>query len=141
MSKGPPPAQLFSLTIERRNLRRAIWSDLYHFLIARSWVRLLGLVATVYLVVNSLFAGLYLLGNEAVTGAHGFAEHFFFSVETMSTIGYGTMAPRTPYAHVLVTLQAFSGTLFLAVVTGLVFSKFARPTARVLWSRTKSSGA
>jgi inward rectifier potassium channel len=130
-----PPARFFSLSIERRNLPRAVWSDLYHHLMARSWLRLLGLVAFIYLSVNSIFAGLYLLGHEAVNGAHGFFEHFFFSVETMSTIGYGTMSPRTPYAHTLVTLQAFSGTLFLAVVTGLVFSKFSRPTARVLWSR------
>jgi inward rectifier potassium channel len=135
MAKQPLTARLFSLTVERRNLRRAVWSDLYHHLIARSWARLLALIATVYLAANALFALLYLAGNEAVSGAHGFGEHFFFSVQTMSTIGYGTMAPRTTWAHVLVTFEAFAGTLFIAVVTGLVYSKFARPTARVMWSR------
>jgi inward rectifier potassium channel len=125
----------YQLPIERRNTRRAIWSDLYHFLIDRSWSALLGLIGAVYLVANTLFAALYQLGTESVAGAHGFADHFFFSVQTMSTIGYGTMAPRTTWAHLLVTTQAFSGTLFLAVVTGLIYSKFARPTARVLWSK------
>jgi inward rectifier potassium channel len=129
------PRRTLVLPIERRNVRRAVWSDLYHFLIDRSWPALLGLIASVYLVANTLFAGLYLAGEESVAGAHGFGDHFFFSVQTMSTIGYGTMAPRTTWAHLLVTMQAFSGTLFLAVVTGLIYSKFARPTARVLWSK------
>jgi inward rectifier potassium channel len=130
-----PPRRNFSLPIERRHVRRAIWSDLYHFLIDRTWAALLGLIAAVYVVANTMFAGLYLLGHDSVAGAHDFADHFFFSVQTMSTIGYGTMAPRTTWAHLLVTTQAFSGTLFLAVVTGLIYSKFARPTARVLWSK------
>jgi inward rectifier potassium channel len=127
--------RFFAATVERRNLRRAVWSDLYHFLIDRSWSHLLGLVAAVYVTANAIFAGLYMLGGACVQGASGFLEHFFFSVQTLSTIGYGTMAPRTTYAHLLVTMQAFVGTLFLAVVTGLVFAKFARPTARVLWSK------
>jgi inward rectifier potassium channel len=124
-----------TLPIERRNSRRAIWSDFYHFLVARTWAALLGLIAAVYVLTNMIFAGLYELGTESVAGAHGFADHFFFSVQTMSTIGYGTMAPRTTWANLLVTMQAFAGTIFLAVVTGLIYSKFARPTARVLWSK------
>jgi inward rectifier potassium channel len=127
--------QLFNISIERRNARRAVWSDLYHFLIDRSWRHLLGLIALVYVTSNALFAGLYLLGADSVAGAHSFGDYFFFSVQTMSTIGYGTMAPHTTWANLLVTVQAFAGTLFIAVVTGLIFSKFARPTARVMWSR------
>jgi inward rectifier potassium channel len=127
-------ARLFAIPVERRNVRRAVWSDLYHFLIDRSWSHLLGLVAAVYIAANVLFAGLYKLGGDCVQGAHSFLDNFFFSVQTLSTIGYGSMAPHTTYAHLLVTVEAFAGTLFLAVVTGLVFSKFARPTARVMWS-------
>ena len=123
------------LGVERRNIRRAPLADLYHNLIARSWGRLLGLLVVVYLTANVVFATLYDLGGDCITGARGFKDLFFFSVQTLSTIGYGTMSPQTTYAHVLVTFQAFSGTLFLALVTGLVFAKFSRPTARVMWSK------
>ncbi|HEY1585239.1 MAG TPA: ion channel, partial [Polyangia bacterium] len=91
--------------------------------------------AAVYLVGNLLFAGLYILGGDCVMGASSFADYFFFSVQTLSTIGYGTMVPKTTYAHILVTFQAFGGTLFVALVTGLVFAKFSRPTSRVMWSK------
>ncbi|HEX8950433.1 MAG TPA: ion channel [Polyangia bacterium] len=123
------------LGVERRNLRRAPLADLYHNLMARSWGRLLGLVAAIYLVTNVVFAALYRLGGDCIAGATSMKDYFFFSVETLSTIGYGTMAPKTTYAHVLVTFQAFGGTLFVAIVTGLVFAKFSRPTARVMWSK------
>ncbi|MCA1663541.1 MAG: hypothetical protein LC659_04610, partial [Myxococcales bacterium] len=123
------------LGVERRNIRSAPLADLYHNLIARSWGRLLGLVASVYLATNFLFAALYRVGGDCVAGATTFRDLFFFSVQTLSTIGYGTMAPKSTYAHVLVTFQAFGGTLFVALVTGLVFAKFSRPTARVMWSK------
>ncbi len=123
-----------AIAVERRNIRRGVLSDLYHFLMDRSWTHLLGLCATVYLAANFVFALLYRLGGDCVSGASSFRDLFFFSVQTLSTIGYGTMAPKTTWAHSLVTVQAFAGTLFLAVTTGLVFSKFSRPTARVMWS-------
>ena len=131
MAQQPPSF----IDVERRNIRRAPLADLYHTLIARSWGRLLGLLASVYLLTNLVFAALYRLGGDCIAGATGFRDLFFFSVQTLSTIGYGTMAPKTTYAHVLVTFQAFGGTLFVAIVTGLVFAKFSRPTARVMWSK------
>jgi inward rectifier potassium channel len=131
MARQPPSF----LGVERRNIRSAPLADLYHNLIARSWGRLLGLVASVYLATNLIFATLYRLGGDCVTGVTNFRDMFFFSVQTLSTIRYGTMAPKTTYAHVHVTFQAFGGTLFVALVTGLVFAKFSRPTARVMWSK------
>jgi inward rectifier potassium channel len=127
--------QIQTFAVERRNVRRAILSDLYHFLIDRSWGHLLGLLAGFYAVANLVFAGLYMLGGDCISGATTFKDHYFFSVHTLSTIGYGTMAPRTTYANVLVAVQAFLGTVFVAVTTGLVFAKFSRPTARVMWSK------
>jgi len=131
MARQPPSF----LGVERRNIRRSPLADLYHNLIARSWGRLLGLLATVYVAANVVFATLYDLGGNCIAGASGFRDLFFFSVQTLSTIGYGTMVPRTTYAHILVTFQAFGGTLFVALVTGLVFAKFSRPTSRVMWSK------
>lgn len=129
------PRPFNSRLVERRHENRVFWTDLYHNLVARSWLRLLAIIASFYLVTNVGFACLYAAGGDCVMGAHRFLDLFFFSVQTLSTIGYGTMAPATTYAHSLVTVQAFIGTLFLAVVTGLVFSKFARPTARVRWTQ------
>ena len=85
--------------VERRNLRRAPLADLYHNLIARSWGRLLGLVAFVYVSANLLFAALYDLGGDCIAGASGFKDLFFFSVQTLSTIGYGTMQLRVAVAR------------------------------------------
>lgn len=120
--------------VERRNVRRRILTDLYSFLMQRSWRHLIALAATVYLSANVVFAALYDLGGACISGASSFRDLFFFSVQTLSTIGYGTMAPQTTYAHSLVAVEAFSGTIFLAVTTGLMFAKFSRPTARVMWS-------
>jgi len=85
--------------------------------------------------IHAIFAGLYQLQPGAISGGDGsFEAAYFFSVQTMMTIGYGTMSPATLYGHVLVAAEAFFGMLTTAVLTGLVFAKFARPTANVLFS-------
>jgi len=90
-----------------------------------------------YLTGNCMFALGYLAGGDGIENArHGsFSDAFFFSVQTMATIGYGKFAPRTLFAHILVTLETFVGLLGVAMTTGLTFAKFSRPTARVLFSR------
>ena len=124
------------LEIVRRGLDLPLGSDLYHFLRTASWPRLVGTVAATYLGANVLFAAAYLAGGECIAGAEpgSFRDAFAFSVQTMSTIGYGAFAPATTYAHTLVLVEAFLGMLFVAMVTGLVFTKFSTPTARVLFS-------
>jgi inward rectifier potassium channel len=116
---------------------RAYLGDLYHFVLAASWVRLLTALVALYVGSNGVFAAAYLLGDHSIQNARpgSFADAFFFSVQTMATIGYGTMVPRTLYANVLVSIESLVGLLGLAMVTGLVFAKFSRPTARVLFSR------
>src|SRR5438046_3115332 len=122
--------------------RRLIPADLYHLLLTSSWPRLLGLLAIGYAAANALFALGYLLEPGALENARpgSFADAFFFSVQTMATIGYGRMVPRTFLANALVTLETLTGLLGLAMVTGLVFAKFSRPTARVLFSRVAVIG-
>jgi inward rectifier potassium channel len=111
-------------------------SDVYHFLIVAPWPLFLSLVACAYIGMNVVFAVLYLAGGDCIANARAgsFADAFFFSVQTMATIGYGAMAPATVYAHVLVAGEAFFGLLGVALATGLMFAKFSRPTARVLFS-------
>jgi len=125
------------INIVRAGVARGYLNDLYHFLLVSSWPRLLAILLGLYLTSNVLFACAYLLGDHAIVNARpgSFADAFFFSVQTMSTIGYGVLAPRTPYANVLMTTEAFIGLLGLAMVTGMIFAKFSRPTSRVLFSR------
>ncbi len=117
-------------------LPRAGWHDAYHDLLTMSWRRFFVLVFAGYLALNALFAVGYHALGDAIEGARAdsLADAFFFSVQTLATIGYGRMAPRTLPANVLVTVEALLGMVGLAVTTGLVFARFARPTARVLFS-------
>jgi inward rectifier potassium channel len=109
--------------------------DFYYFLIATSWPILLLCFVGVFLGTNALFGGLFaLFGGVESARPHSFVDGFFFSVETMGTIGYGEMTPRSVPAHLLVTVESMLSMLFLAVVTGLVFAKFSRPRARVAFS-------
>ncbi|HUK65911.1 MAG TPA: ion channel [Anaeromyxobacteraceae bacterium] len=111
--------------------------DLYHTLLTMPWRSFFGVVLAGYLVVNSLFALGYLALGDAILNARpgSFLDCFFFSVQTLATIGYGQMAPRTLGANILMSLEALLGILGLAITTGLVFARFSRPTARVLFSR------
>jgi inward rectifier potassium channel len=110
--------------------------DLYHLLIGAPWWSVLLGTAVIFLVINTGFAVAYLL-TDGISGARrgSFWDAFFFSVQTMGTIGYGTMSPANFAANVLVTLESMVGLLGLAMVTGLVFSKFSRPVARVMFSK------
>ena len=113
------------------------FTDLYHAFLEASWPAALGFLGVVFVVANVVFALLYLACGDCIAGARpgNLLDAFFFSVETIATIGYGQMVPRTTLANVLVSIEAFCGLLGVALVTGLVFSKFARPTARVMFSK------
>ncbi len=118
-------------------LPRPWFRDLYHFALRISWSRFLLLGISLYIAANAVFALLYLIPGDAITNAQpgSLADAFFFSIETMATIGYGVMAPATFYANLLMTVETGVGLMLIAVATGLVFARFSRPTARVLFSR------
>jgi inward rectifier potassium channel len=122
-------------TFWRSNLPSDPLHDLYHLLLSATWPQLLGLYALGFLTINGAFALLYWAGNDTVEHATTLADEFFFSVQTMCTIGYGVMAPHGLYANLLATLEAFSGVVMFSIATGIAFTKFSRPTARVLFSR------
>jgi inward rectifier potassium channel len=107
--------------------------DLYHFLLRVPWWVDVALLSTVF-VTNLVFAAAYHL-TGGVGNAHGFVDEFFYSVETMGTIGYGEMYPMTRAAHVVVTFEALTQIFLLAVTTGLVFAKFSIPRARVQFAQ------
>jgi inward rectifier potassium channel len=89
-----------------------------------------------FLLTNAAFAVVYASEPGAIANARpdSFEDAFFFSVQTMATIGYGTMAPVTRFAHLVVTIEAMVGILSVALVTGITFSKFSRPSARIVFS-------
>jgi inward rectifier potassium channel len=113
------------------------WRDPYHLLLTLPWLGFLSTIALVYVFVSACFAGLYLLEPNSIANArpHSFVDAFFFSVQTLATIGYGVMNPQTVYANIVVTIEAMSGLIGIAVMTGLAFARFSRPTARVLFSQ------
>ncbi|HEX3851482.1 MAG TPA: ion channel [Polyangiaceae bacterium] len=121
---------------EIKNLDQRWFADMYHYMLAVSWRRLLGVFFLVYCATNALFAFFYWVGGDDISNARpgSYADAFWFSVQTYATIGYGGMAPATTYAHVLVTLEAFVGMMAMALGTGIVFAKFSRPTARIAFS-------
>ncbi len=129
------------------NVRRVglPWAEavsLYHDALTARWPHFLGWVVAIYLSINLLFGIAFaLLGPDALVGAgHEMAggtlsRAFFFSVETFATIGYGSLIPNGLLAHWLMTLEALVGVLAQALITGLFFARFARPTAAVTFSR------
>jgi inward rectifier potassium channel len=122
-------------SIEAIGLPSAPMLDLYHRILTMRWRSFFALATLYYVGIHAIFAGLYQLQTGAISGGDGsFEAAYFFSVQTMMTIGYGTMSPATLYGHILVAAEAFFGMLTTAVLTGLVFAKFARPTANVLFS-------
>jgi inward rectifier potassium channel len=113
-----------------------VFEDLYHFLVTSSWPALIGLIGAAFTFANLLFAAGYYFDQGIENARSGsFADMFFFSIQTMATIGYGKMEPVTMFSNILVSIEAFTGLLALALITGLVFAKFSRPTARVRFTR------
>lgn len=141
-----PPARMVARVRSDRILRLGPrtrwWRDPYHHALTISWWAFLLLAGGVYAGANALFAGLYLLQPDAVAhvASRDFADAFFFSVQTMLTIGYGVLVPQTAYANILVAIEALLGILMLAMTTGLMFARFSRPTARVLFTRNAVIG-
>jgi inward rectifier potassium channel len=130
------------LTLADRNNSTSVegtehyFSDFYHQLLTSSWPLLLLQIAGAFVAVNLLFAlTFYLAGGVENMRLGHFEDAFFFSVETMATIGYGKMSPVTLVANIMMSVEALIGMMSLALMTGLIFSKFSRPTARVRFSR------
>lgn len=125
-------------TVVSIGLPRALWRDAYHVLLTMTWPRFFGLLVIGFLVVNLSFALCYRSLGDGIENARqgSLQDAFFFSVQTLATIGYGKMAPRTLAANLVVSAEALLGMIGLAVTTGLVYARFARPTARVIFSRT-----
>lgn len=118
-----------------------LFSDFYHRAMSKSWPQLLAMICAVYLCINLVFGLVYAIlgaasydGLNAHSGIRFFLDCFFFSVQTFSTVGYGKISPITIPANLVVTLESFTGLLSVPILTGVFFSKIARPNARIKFS-------
>ncbi|MBI1859580.1 MAG: hypothetical protein HYR96_01510 [Deltaproteobacteria bacterium] len=124
-----------NLKIRRINARRAVLNDTYVSLIQMPWRYLMLIVFGAYLIVNLAFGSFYFFVREGLHPDNlSFLDCFFFSVHTFSTVGYGNVFPQSSIVHLTIVLETFFGLVSLALMTGLIFSKFSRPTARFIFS-------
>ncbi len=113
------------------------WREPYYLLLTLPWWGFLSLAVFFYVLVNALFALGFLMGGNCIENATpgSFSDAFFFSVQTLTSIGYGLMYPTTTYADTLVTIEALVGIIGIALITSLAFTRFAQPTAKVIFSQ------
>jgi inward rectifier potassium channel len=148
VSEAAPPAAprppRHSLAKTPRGVRMVVvrgqdsgrFRDFYHAMLTASWPMFFLQLAGMFTIVNLVFALFYVADRGGIANARpgSFADAFFFSVQTLGTLGYGVMAPHSLYANFLVTVESFSGILTIALFTGIIFARFSRPFARVLFS-------
>lgn len=127
--------------IDRRGIPFLESFSLYHYLITISWVKFCLLILTAFIIVNVLFAFLYLAGGvenfagiETSGSFDRFINEFFFSSQTFTTVGYGRINPVGIYSNVISSVEALTGLLSLALATGLLYGRFSRPVAKIMYS-------
>jgi inward rectifier potassium channel len=124
--------------MESRGAPGGFWSDLYHSSMTVHWPAFFGSAALIFIALNTVFGVLYWLGKDPIANVSPELplplSLFYFSIETLATVGYGDMHPQTNYGHLIATVEIFTGMSFLAVMTGLIFARFSRPRARFVFA-------
>jgi len=137
--KRPPkpiPIAMGDIGLAKMGAARFDVHDPYHLAVSLSWPAFVAALLAGWLVINLLFALLYVLSPGDIINARpgAFSDAFFFSVETLATVGYGVMAPSTTYGHIISAAEIVTGTAFTAIVTGLLFVRFSRPKAKIVYA-------
>jgi inward rectifier potassium channel len=129
-----------SFNVHRKGFRIQDHS-IYQVLITIPWIQFHLVVLLTYIVLNSLFAALYLFagiehlqGADASTPVDAFLSAFFFSIHTFTTVGYGTIAPKGIGVNIIAAVEAITGLMSLALATGLLFGRFSKPSAKIGFS-------
>ncbi|WP_374357125.1 ion channel [Chitinimonas sp.] len=132
----PHRIRLGDRDVVTHGLPRPFGANAYHVALTASWPRFFFGTGLAFMLINTVFALLYMLGDNAIANLYpaGFWGAFFFSVETLATVGYGDMHPASTYAHIVATIEIFLGTTSVAIVTGLVFARFSRPRAMIVFA-------
>jgi inward rectifier potassium channel len=122
--------------LRKAGAARYDWRDPYHMAVTASWGTFTLTVIAVYAVINTFFALLYLAFPGSVTNLKpgSLLDAFFFSIETLATVGYGLKAPITFWGHTIASCEIICGMAYTAIVTGLIFVRFSRPRAKILYA-------
>jgi inward rectifier potassium channel len=114
------------------------WADISHRCMTASWPSFIAGAAAIFLTFNAIFACLYWVGDQPISNvpAGDYIDYFYFSIETLSTAGYGDMHPQTHYGHFVAAVELFTGIFSMSLMTGLIFARFSRPTARLLFANS-----
>ena len=132
----PPPAPLRGRRALIRGQDKSRWTDFYHFALTMPWWAFFAGMAGIFAAVNLIFAALYMLDPGGIAGAKdNFWDEFLFSVKAIGSLEVGGMAPRSAYAYTLVVSEAFLGFVYVGLMTSVMFARFSRPKARVMFSR------
>jgi inward rectifier potassium channel len=125
-----------SYSLIKKGVPRYDWADPYRLAVSLSWPQFLAGLLTVYLLMNAIFALAYVAVPGCIANArpHVFSDAFFFSLETLATVGYGELYPATFYGHAVASCEIILGVAFTAILTGLVFVRFARPRAKFVFA-------
>ena len=136
-TRGSRELRLDDRVVIEHGMPTPLWQDLYHRALVVRWPMFFVSLAMLFLLLNTAFATLYMLGDGSIANQFpkGFGGAFFFSVETLATVGYGDMHPQTIYAHWIATLEIFVGMSGIALATGLIFARFSRPHAKIVFAR------
>lgn len=132
----PRVIRLGGREIIAEGLHLNFWADISHRCMTASWPSFIAGAATVFLVFNAIFACFYWIGDQPISNvpAGGYIDYFYFSIETLSTAGYGDMHPQTHYGHFVAAIELFTGIFSMSLMTGLIFARFSRPSARLLFA-------
>ena len=128
--------QLGGREIVTEGLHLNFWADISHRCMTASWPAFIGGAALVFIAFNAVFAMLYWIGNQPISNVPGgaYIDYLYFSIETLSTAGYGDMHPQTHYGHFIAATELFTGIFSMSLMTGLIFARFSRPNARLLFA-------
>src|SRR3984957_6807796 len=116
--------------------RLSFWADISHRCMTASWPAFIGGAVLVFVVFTAVFALFYWIGDQPIANVPGgaYIDYLYFSIETLSTAGYGDMHPQTHYGHFIAAVELFTGIFSMSLMTGLIFSRFSRPNARLLFA-------
>ncbi len=125
-----------SREIITEGLNLNFWADISHRCMTASWPSFIGGAALVFVVFNAIFAVFYWIGDQPISNVpdRSYIDYLYFSIETLSTAGYGDMHPQTHYGHFIATVELFTGIFSMSLMTGLIFARFSRPNARLLFA-------
>src|ERR1700737_1418311 len=128
--------QLGGREIVTEGLHLNFWADISHRCMTASWPAFIGGAALGFIAFNAVFAMLYWIGKQPLPNVPGgaYIDYLYFSIETLSTAGYGDMHPDTHYGHFIATVELFTGIFSMSLMTGLIFARFSRPTPRLLFA-------